>query len=61
MQEEEIAMNEYIEQACASFRQLLCEQIARQERMEQGEKATDFTSKPVITIGVAGGDGIGII
>ena len=55
-------MNEtYIEQACASFRQLLCEQIARQERMEKGEKATDFTSKPVITIGVAGGDGIGPI
>lgn len=51
----------YIEQACADFRRLLSEQLQRQDRMEQGEKATDFTSKPVITIGVAGGDGIGPI
>ncbi len=50
-----------IEQACASFRQLLSEQLARQDRMEKGEAATDFTKKPVITIGVAGGDGIGPI
>ena len=51
----------YIEQACADFRRLLSEQLQRQDRMEKGEKATDFTSKPVITIGVAGGDGIGPI
>ena len=51
----------YIEQACADFRRLLNEQLQRQDRMEQGEKATDFTSKPVITIGVAGGEGCGMI
>ncbi len=51
----------YIEQACAAFRQLLCEQLARQERMESGEKATDFTQKKTVTVGVLGGDGIGPI
>ncbi len=51
----------HIKQACAAFEQLLREQIARQERMELGAKATDFTAKKTVTVGVLGGDGIGPI
>lgn len=55
-------MNEqYVEKACADFRTLLCEQLERQQRMEQGSSATDFSAKETITIGIAGGDGIGPI
>lgn len=55
-------MNEsYIDAACAAFRGLLCEQLARQQQMEAGAQATDFAQKQTVTVGVAGGDGIGPI
>lgn len=50
-----------IEQACESFRTLLYEQLQRQEKMEQGSAAVDFSAKPVVTVGIIGGDGIGPI
>ena len=37
-------MNEYIEEACRQFRTLITEQLARQEEMEKGANAKDFTS-----------------
>lgn len=52
---------EAIAQSCAAFRKLLEEQLQRQDRMEQGAEATDFATKPAITIGIAPGDGIGPI
>ena len=54
-------MTEYIEEACRQFRTLITEQLARQEEMEKGANAKDFTSMEKITIGIAGGDGIGPI
>ena len=54
-------MNQYIEQAVESFRTLITEQLARQERMEAGEAAKDFANLPHLTIGICGGDGIGPI
>ena len=48
-----------IEKACESFRILLEEQIARISTMNS--EKTDFSSKPVITIGIIDGDGIGPI
>ena len=50
-----------IDQACEAFRRLLEEQLARQERMEQGSAAVKFTAEKPVTIGVIGGDGIGPI
>ena len=50
-----------IDQACEKFRQLLLEQIARSEKMEQEQEVTDFASLEKIIIGIAGGDGIGPI
>ena len=54
-------MNEYIDNAVARFRTLLEEQLARTGRMEQAAPAKDFTTLPVVTIGVIDGDGIGPI
>lgn len=54
-------MNDYIEKACGQFRTLLMEQLARQEQMEKGAEPKDFASMEKITIGIAGGDGIGPI
>ena len=51
----------YIEKATEQFRQLLMEQLARQDKMEAGEVAKDFTKMDKITVGVCGGDGIGPI
>ena len=51
----------YIEKATEQFRQLLTEQLARQDKMEAGETAKDFTKMDQITIGICGGDGIGPI
>ena len=51
----------YIEKATEQFRQLLIEQLARQDKMEAGEVAKDFTKMDQITIGICGGDGIGPI
>lgn len=52
-------MEEYIEKAVAQFRNLLTEQIARQQKMENDNFVTDYNSLEKIVIGVIGGDGIG--
>ena len=54
-------MNEHIEAAVAQFRTLLSEQLAREDRMEQGEPLKDFQRMDKIVIGIAAGDGIGPI
>ena len=51
--------DKYIDDACASFRALLEEQLARQNRMEEGATKKDFSAMEKITIGAIGGDGIG--
>ena len=51
-------MNE-LNQACEAFRTLLEEQLARIEHMDSTK--VDFSSKPVVTIGIIDGDGIGSI
>ena len=50
-----------IDEATAHFRTLLEEQLRRQERMEQGAPARDFTQAGQVVIGLAAGDGIGPI
>ena len=54
-------METYIAAAVAQFETLLREQLARQERMEQGAEARDFKTAEHIRIGIIGGDGIGPI
>ncbi len=54
-------MENYIKKACADFEVLLREQLARTEKMENDEAATDFSKKEKIVVGVCGGDGIGPI
>jgi len=54
-------MNELIEASVAHFRELLTEQLARQERMEKNSGAKDFRALKTITIGLVPGDGIGPI
>ena len=46
----------YIDQATEQFRQLLVEQLARQDKMEAGEEAKDFTKMEKITVGICGGE-----
>ena len=46
-----------VEQACESFRTLLLQQLNRAENLS-GENV-DYTQKPVVTIGLVDGDGIG--
>ena len=50
-----------IDQAVEQFRALMQEQLARQNKMEEGSAAKDFTKQKQIVIGVCGGDGIGPI
>ena len=52
-------MEERIRLASETFAALLREQLARQERLERGESARDFSKAEHIVIGVVGGDGIG--
>ena len=52
---------DYINQAVESFRTLLTEQLARQERIAKGSAAKDFTKAEKIVIGICDGDGIGPI
>ena len=54
-------MEQFITESVESFRKLLVEQLARQERMEQGSKAKNYSEMKTVTIGVCGGDGIGPI
>ena len=50
-----------IELAVEQFRSLMQEQLARQNKMEQGSVAKNFAKQEKIVIGVCGGDGIGPI
>jgi len=52
---------DYIDKACEQFRVLIEEQLARQEKMEQGSAPKNFSEMDKITVGIAGGDGIGPI
>ncbi|MBQ5816679.1 MAG: isocitrate/isopropylmalate dehydrogenase family protein [Oscillospiraceae bacterium] len=54
-------MQKQIDFAVEQYRKLLNDQLARVERMENGEKAKDFTAMDKIVVGVCGGDGIGPI
>ncbi len=54
-------MNQYIDSAVESFRQLITEQLERQNRMEAGEEVKDFANMEKLVIGICGGDGIGPI
>ena len=50
-----------IEIAVEKFRTLMLEQLERQNKMEQGSAAKDYTKQEKIVVGVCGGDGIGPI
>ncbi len=54
-------MQQYIDKAVESFRQLITEQLERQNRMEAGEEVKDFAHMEKLVIGICGGDGIGPI
>ncbi len=54
-------MQNYIDSAVEHFRNLLNEQIARQQKMENDSGAIDYNLLDKIVIGVCGGDGIGPI
>lgn len=54
-------MEQYINSAVERFKTLLEEQIARQQRMENDNGATDYSKLEKIVIGIVGGDGIGPI
>lgn len=54
-------MQQYIDKAVESFRTLITEQLARQNRMEAGEPVKDFAHLEHLVIGICGGDGIGPI
>lgn len=51
----------YVNDACAHFKKLLTEQLARVDKMRQDDSKTDFSVLSPIVIGVCGGDGIGPI
>ncbi len=54
-------MQQYIDKAVEQFRDLITEQLARQNRMEKDNFVKDFKNAEKIVIGVCGGDGIGPI
>ncbi len=54
-------MEQYINSAVEHFKNLLEEQIARQQKMENDNGATDYSKLDKIIIGICGGDGIGPI
>lgn len=54
-------MEEQIRAATAHYEELLRQQLERQRRMAEGEKAKDFAGAQKITIGLIDGDGIGPI
>ena len=55
------SFEQQIEQATASFRALLEEQLARQNRMEAGASVKDYSKLFPVRVGICGGDGIGPI
>lgn len=52
-------MQSHIDSAVEHFKELLISQLARQEQMEKGAAATDFTKLDTVTVGICPGDGIG--
>ena len=54
-------MEQYINSAVEHFKNLLTEQIARQQKMEKDTAFTDYKTLEKIVIGICGGDGIGPI
>lgn len=52
-------MQEYIDKAVQQFKDLLTEQLERENKMEAESSAVDFSKKEQITIGLIDGDGIG--
>lgn len=54
-------MEKYVNEAVEQFRKILNEQIARERKMENEKKFTDYKKLPKIVIGICGGDGIGPI
>lgn len=54
-------MEKYIDSAVEQFRKILTEQIARERKMENEKKFTDYRKLDKIVIGICGGDGIGPI
>ena len=52
-------MQSHIDSAVEQFKELLISQLARQEQMEKGAAATDFTKLDTVTVGICPGDGIG--
>ena len=54
-------MEKYIDSAVEQFRKILTEQIARERKMENEKKFTDYQKLDKIVIGICGGDGIGPI
>lgn len=54
-------MENYVESAVEQFRKILNEQIARERKMENEKKYTDYEKLDKIIIGICGGDGIGPI
>lgn len=54
-------MDNVMERAVEQFRQLLQEQRARAQRMQNAGAPKDFSALETVTIGICGGDGIGPI
>lgn len=54
-------MQKYIDAAVNDFKNLLTEQLDRAEKLNNADKAKDFTSLSKIVIGICEGDGIGPI
>ena len=54
-------MQKYIDKAVNDFRKLLTEQLERAEKLNNADKAKDFTALNKIVIGICDGDGIGPI
>ena len=54
-------MQKYIDAAVNDFKKLLTEQLERAERLNNTDKAIDFTALSKIIIGICDGDGIGPI
>lgn len=54
-------INVSVDKAVEHFRNLLLEQIERENRMEKADAPKDFAAMEQITVGVCGGDGIGPI
>ena len=54
-------LEKYVDSAVEQFRNLLTEQIARQQKMENDKAYTNYDKLDKIIIGICGGDGIGPI